>query len=156
MKRVLLITFCTKFNHPRKPKIHVTSMNIKFSILIRSWKYKKYREHDKIQNIKVCNKMLFIPHFLALFIKHIHLGGPNHSLRYDLYFSSRCEGLIRAYHWSKKIWKRVEIYYCMLGEESERSEASANKWGLFQKHLMGFGVVVAVQPQENVAIFTLI
>ena len=61
--------------------------------------FKKYREYDKMQNIRVCNKYktwqkAIFPHFTR-FYEHILLG-PNQSLRNLLRFSSRCQDLIRA------------------------------------------------------------
>ena len=48
-------------------------------------------------------------------------------------------------------WENIIAYW----EESEWSETLANKCGSFQEQ-MGFMVVIAMQPQENFAIFTLI
>ena len=90
--------------------------------------------------------MLFVLQFYTLFYEHIHLC-PKRSLR--ICFSHRCKDLIRAYPWSKKDlindWEIIIAYW----EEFEQSEALANKCGLLQKIAGWFGVVAAVQPQEN-------
>ena len=56
---------------------------------------------------------------------------------------------MRAYPWSKanliNDWEVIIVYW----EESEQSEALANECRMFQKIAAGFGVVAAVQPQEN-------
>ena len=40
---------CTKFNHLRQPNFHVTLMKMKFSILARSWKFKKTGSNSFLQ-----------------------------------------------------------------------------------------------------------
>ena len=49
-------------------------------------------------------------------------------------------------------WENIVAYW----EDSERGEVLTNKCGLYQKELVRVSVVAAVQPQEIVAIFTLI
>ena len=64
--------------------------------------------------------------------------------------------LLRTYPQNKKnLVNDWEIIIAYQGE-SDWSEGLTKNCGLFQKTTWGFGVVAAVQPQENLANFTLI
>ena len=100
----------------------MTSVNSKFNILARSWKLKKtqiiwqnrkYKSMCQIQDVLV-------------FYEHIQIG-LNQSLRNLLCFSSKCNDLIRACPWRKKIlindWESIIAHR----EESERCRALSSK-----------------------------
>ena len=67
--------------------------------------------------------------------------------------SSICEQLMRAYPRSKKKSTFIDdLEIIAYWEESEWSEALANKCGSFRKQ-MGVGAVIAVKPQKNLSSF---
>ena len=90
------------------------------------------QKEDKImfqtQKVVKCYLFLIFTHFLWT-----HLLRSKLIINDLLRFNSRCWDLFSAYHWSKKNlindWEIIIVYW----EESERSKALANKFGLLQK-----------------------
>ena len=100
----------------------MTSVNSKFNILARSWKFKKIQiiwQNRKYKSMCQIQEVL-------VFYEHIQIG-LNQSLRNLLCFSSKCKDLIRVCLWRKKIlindWESIIAYR----EESEWRRALSSK-----------------------------